>query len=108
MFLFSACHRGECLQDKGVSACQRGGSSQAEGVCLCFQDDIGTGALEVKEYFVNFAFPGITETPASINGVQLKLPTVSALTQPLEFDTRCPGEGYRYIQTFSLSSFSLS
>lgn len=63
--------------------------------CVWFQHNIGIGVDKVKEYFLNFAFPGTSWTPASVNGVQLKLPTVSALTQPLQFDTRCPGEGYR-------------
>ena len=41
-----------------------------------------------KEYFLNFAFPGENgkEGPASINGRQFVLPTVSALTQPDELD----------------------
>ncbi|XP_076447285.1 uncharacterized protein LOC143284485 [Babylonia areolata] len=56
---------------------------------------VGRGAHNVKEYFLNFAFPGTTFTPASVNGVQMELPHVSALAQPLEFNTRCPGEGYR-------------
>ncbi|KAL8621799.1 hypothetical protein ACOMHN_016286 [Nucella lapillus] len=61
-------------------------------------DYMGKGAKKVKEYFLNFAFPGTTNTPASVNGVKMKLPDVSALTQPLEFSTRCPEEGYRCLE----------
>ncbi|KAK7102657.1 uncharacterized protein [Littorina saxatilis] len=57
--------------------------------------NVGLGAEKIKEYFVNFAFPGTSWTPASVNGVQFEMPHVSALTQPQEFHTRCPGEGYR-------------
>lgn len=57
--------------------------------------EVGEGATQVKDYFLNFAFPGNTQTPASVNGVQFLLPTVSALTQPTDFTSRCPGEGYR-------------
>ena len=47
-----------------------------------------------KEYFLNFAFPGENgkEGPASINGRQFVLPTVSALTQPDELDNQCTNQ----------------
>ncbi|OWF37516.1 Laccase [Mizuhopecten yessoensis] len=39
-----------------------------------------------KEHFVNFGFP---LNRASMNGINFKLPTVSALTQPFEIETTC-------------------
>ncbi|XP_021370300.1 laccase-3-like isoform X2 [Mizuhopecten yessoensis] len=44
---------------------------------------------EFKEYFLNFAFPGTTVTPGSVNGHKFKLPQVSALTQPREIEETC-------------------
>ncbi|XP_060079004.1 uncharacterized protein LOC132558449 [Ylistrum balloti] len=46
-----------------------------------------------KEFFLNFGFPGRNSTPASVNGIQFKLPTVSALTQPQEIDVTCDDAG---------------
>ncbi|XP_069141172.1 uncharacterized protein [Argopecten irradians] len=44
---------------------------------------------EFTEHFLNFAFPGTTFTPGSVNGRKFKNPQVSALTQPLEIETAC-------------------
>ncbi|XP_033744816.1 laccase-3-like isoform X2 [Pecten maximus] len=44
---------------------------------------------DFKEYFLNFAFPGTTVTPGSVNGRKFKNPQVSALTQPQEIETTC-------------------
>ncbi|KAK3733860.1 hypothetical protein RRG08_031800 [Elysia crispata] len=41
---------------------------------------------EVKDIFLNFAFPGTTWTPGSVNGRAYKHPPVSSLTQPKEID----------------------
>ncbi|XP_033746718.1 laccase-like [Pecten maximus] len=46
-----------------------------------------------KEYFLNFGFPGRNSTPASVNGIQFVLPSVSALTQPQEIDVTCENAG---------------
>uniref|UniRef100_A0A0B6Z3I0 Laccase n=1 Tax=Arion vulgaris TaxID=1028688 RepID=A0A0B6Z3I0_9EUPU len=43
----------------------------------------------INDIFLNFAFPGTTWTPASVNGIQFQTPTVSALTQPQEVNTIC-------------------
>ncbi len=45
-----------------------------------------------KEYFLNFAFPGTTWTPGSVNGRQYAQPTVSALTQLNELNDECRPE----------------
>ncbi|XP_041347554.1 laccase-1-like [Gigantopelta aegis] len=43
-----------------------------------------------KEYFLNFAFPGNSWTPGSVNGRVLQMfPSVSALTQPDEVSFHC-------------------
>ncbi|XP_022299973.2 uncharacterized protein LOC111108406 [Crassostrea virginica] len=42
-----------------------------------------------KEYFLNFAFPGTTSFPGSVNGISLEFPTVSGLSQPQEISTTC-------------------
>ncbi|KAK6176483.1 hypothetical protein SNE40_014763 [Patella caerulea] len=44
------------------------------------------------EHFLNFAFPGTTWTPGSVNGRALELPPVSAQTQPHELGMRKCGE----------------
>ncbi|XP_033745541.1 laccase-like [Pecten maximus] len=45
---------------------------------------------QLKEYFLNFAFPGVNGfSAASVNGRNLKLPPVSALTQPSEIESTC-------------------
>ena len=47
-----------------------------------------------KEYFLNFAFPGNSWTPGSVNGrVFQMMPTVSALTQPDEVAFDCGSSG---------------
>ncbi|CAL1527062.1 unnamed protein product [Lymnaea stagnalis] len=43
----------------------------------------------IKDIFLNFAFPGTTWTPGSVNGHHFKPPPVAALTQPLEVNTLC-------------------
>ncbi|KAH9508127.1 fatty-acyl coenzyme A oxidase [Bulinus truncatus] len=50
---------------------------------------IETDKENIEEIFLNFAFPGITENPGSVNGRQFKLPTVAALTQMNEVKTFC-------------------
>lgn len=47
------------------------------------------GDSSFKEYFMNFAFPGTTYTPGSVNGRKFRLPPVSALTQPEEIEQIC-------------------
>ncbi|KAK3595591.1 hypothetical protein CHS0354_009547 [Potamilus streckersoni] len=42
-----------------------------------------------KEFFLNFAFPGTTFTPASVNGRAFEQPTVSTLTQSQELYSSC-------------------
>ncbi|KAL3853268.1 hypothetical protein ACJMK2_016823 [Sinanodonta woodiana] len=42
-----------------------------------------------KEFFLNFAFPGTTSTPASVNGLAFEQPSVSAMTQPQELYSSC-------------------
>ncbi|XP_021365307.1 laccase-like [Mizuhopecten yessoensis] len=43
-----------------------------------------------REYFLNFAFPGIDGYgPSSVNGRRFELPPVSALTQPREIESGC-------------------
>ncbi|KAK3595585.1 hypothetical protein CHS0354_009541 [Potamilus streckersoni] len=42
-----------------------------------------------KEFFLNFAFPGTTWTPASVNGLAFEQPSVSALTQSQELYSSC-------------------
>ncbi|KAK3595586.1 hypothetical protein CHS0354_009542 [Potamilus streckersoni] len=42
-----------------------------------------------KEFFFNFAFPGTTWTPASVNGLSFEQPSVSALTQSQELCSSC-------------------
>ncbi|KAK7102669.1 uncharacterized protein [Littorina saxatilis] len=66
----------------------------AEGI----PSEIGLDAHNVKEYFLNFAFPGTTVTPSSVNGIKFQFPHVSAQTQPREVHTRCPGDGYRCVE----------
>ncbi|XP_060076442.1 uncharacterized protein LOC132556068 [Ylistrum balloti] len=44
---------------------------------------------DFREHFLNFAFPGTTFTPGSVNGRKFILPQVSALTQPQEIETNC-------------------
>lgn len=44
---------------------------------------------EIKDIFLNFAFPGTTWTPGSVNGHHFKPPPVAALTQPLEINNQC-------------------
>lgn len=45
-----------------------------------------------REVFLNFAFPGKTWTPGSINGAKFKFPPVSALTQGDQIESKylCP------------------
>lgn len=42
-----------------------------------------------KEYFLNFAFPGETSKPSSVNGIALKFPPVSGVSQPQQVTTAC-------------------
>ncbi|KAL3853270.1 hypothetical protein ACJMK2_016825 [Sinanodonta woodiana] len=42
-----------------------------------------------KEFFLNFAFPGTTFTPASVNGRAFQNPSVSIMTQPQELYSSC-------------------
>lgn len=44
-----------------------------------------------KEYFLNFAFAGNTTVsfPSSVNGISLKFPPVSGISQPQEITTSC-------------------
>lgn len=42
-----------------------------------------------KEYFLNFAFPGVTSFPSSVNGIALTFPTVSGVSQPQQVTTAC-------------------
>ena len=42
-----------------------------------------------KEYFLNFAFPGIKSYPGSINGKTFDTPDVNPLTQPTEWNSPC-------------------
>ncbi|XP_060069167.1 uncharacterized protein LOC132549267 [Ylistrum balloti] len=63
---------------------------------------------QIKEYFLNFGFPGEHGFgQASVNGRKLKLPPVSALTQPLEIESTCDradcGEEKECECTYSLS-----
>ncbi|KAL3851968.1 hypothetical protein ACJMK2_015658 [Sinanodonta woodiana] len=67
-------------------------------VCMTFGDikaatmDDPTAAFipeKFKEYFLNFAFPGTTYTPGSINGREFKIPSVSVMTQPYEWNYPC-------------------
>ncbi|KAK6176485.1 hypothetical protein SNE40_014765 [Patella caerulea] len=44
---------------------------------------------EKEEYFLNFAFPGISWKPGAVNGRTFKKPPVSALTQPQEIGLKC-------------------
>ncbi|RUS85498.1 hypothetical protein EGW08_006706, partial [Elysia chlorotica] len=44
---------------------------------------------EVKDIFLNFAFPGTTWTPGSVNGRAYRHPPVSSLTQPKEITGSC-------------------
>ncbi|KAJ8301522.1 hypothetical protein KUTeg_020509 [Tegillarca granosa] len=48
-------------------------------------------AGKFKEYFLNFAFPGTTFTPGSVNGRKFELPPVSAISQPREISTSLRG-----------------
>lgn len=43
----------------------------------------------LREYFLNFAFPGPDFTPDSINGVEFTFPSVSAISQPTEITNQC-------------------
>lgn len=43
----------------------------------------------LREYFLNFAFPGPEYTPDSINGVEFTFPTVSAISQPTDISNQC-------------------
>ncbi|XP_062597128.1 uncharacterized protein LOC134258593 isoform X2 [Saccostrea cucullata] len=49
--------------------------------------DYQPGAFQ--EHFLNFAFPGLNFTPASVNGVEFAFPTVSAISQPAEITEQC-------------------
>lgn len=42
-----------------------------------------------KEYFLNFAFPGVTSFPSSVNGIALEFPTVSGVSQPQQVTNAC-------------------
>ncbi|XP_060566453.1 uncharacterized protein LOC132725369 [Ruditapes philippinarum] len=42
-----------------------------------------------KEYFLNFAFPGITSYPGSVNGKTFDTPDVNPLLQPKEWYSPC-------------------
>lgn len=42
-----------------------------------------------REYFLNFAFPGITTFPGSVNGKTFDTPDVNPLTQPKEWHSPC-------------------
>lgn len=42
-----------------------------------------------KEHFLNFAFPGITSYPGSVNGKTFDTPDVSPLTQPNDWHSPC-------------------
>ena len=42
-----------------------------------------------KEYFLNFAFPGITSYPGSVNGRTFHTPDVNPLLQPAEWYSPC-------------------
>ncbi|XP_060080982.1 uncharacterized protein LOC132560327 [Ylistrum balloti] len=67
--------------------------------CLRFDDlrslpnndpaPVPTSPATFKEYHLNFAFPGTTQFPSTINGKKFKSPQVSALTQPYEIDSTC-------------------
>ncbi|KAH9508128.1 Laccase-6 [Bulinus truncatus] len=50
---------------------------------------VETDIENIEDIFLNFAFPGITEKPGSVNGRQFKLPPVAALTQMNEVETLC-------------------
>lgn len=50
---------------------------------------VPTSADTFKEYHLNFAFPGTTHWPSTINGRKFKFPQVSALQQPFEIDSTC-------------------
>ena len=60
-----------------------------------------------QEYFLNFAFPGITSYPGSVNGRTFDTPTVNPLTQPKEWYSPCEapacGDGKHCKCTFALS-----
>ncbi|XP_048742279.2 uncharacterized protein LOC125655810 [Ostrea edulis] len=72
-------------------------------------DDPAPPAIEGKfrEYFLNFAFPGIDTFPGSVNGRSLKLPTVSGLTQPQEIKSQCEQAGCGE-QTLCNCTYSIS
>ncbi|XP_055883293.1 uncharacterized protein LOC106073971 [Biomphalaria glabrata] len=50
---------------------------------------VETYTEHIEEIFLNFAFPGFTETPGSANGRHFVLPHVSALTQWNQVKTFC-------------------
>ncbi|KAL5014169.1 hypothetical protein ScPMuIL_008439 [Solemya velum] len=50
------------------------------------------GDTPLEEYFLNFAFPGDSWTPGSVNGRSFKFPEISALTQPAEVTSQCDKE----------------
>ncbi|KAK3605830.1 hypothetical protein CHS0354_002467 [Potamilus streckersoni] len=67
-------------------------------VCKTFNDlkaassDNSTDPIEpgkFQEFFLNFAFPGTTFTPGSVNGREFKVPSVSVMTQPNEWNYPC-------------------
>ncbi|XP_048741747.1 uncharacterized protein LOC125655476 isoform X2 [Ostrea edulis] len=49
--------------------------------------DVQPGAFQ--EYFLNFAFPGLTFKPDSVNGIEFRFPTVSGISQPTEITEQC-------------------
>lgn len=64
--------------------------------CLTFNDVQAAPDVPYKmpvetgtEYFLNFAFPGTSSFPGSVNGRQFAMPTVSALTQPEALHDEC-------------------
>ena len=60
-----------------------------------------------QEHFLNFAFPGITSYPGSVNGRVFDTPTVNPLTQPKEWYSPCEapacGDGKHCKCTYALS-----
>ena len=44
---------------------------------------------KLKEYFLNFGFPGPDFEPDAINGIAFLFPTVSGISQPREIDQQC-------------------
>ena len=66
--------------------------------CMTF-DELRSGTTEdpappvidgkFEEYFLNFAFPGITSYPGSVNGRTFDTPDVNPLVQPAEWYSPC-------------------